>query len=180
MTWKSDFTIDANGNIGTEIYSEWDETSDSWKVDSKDEYQYNNSYSFSDLIMPVNLDEQNRYLNHMLTGFTEYNWNSASSEWDLDSKFVFNYSDKNTTNILELNSDILRVYPNPTTDFILINLADNFDVINFELFDLHARKIWTEQITGDRRINLSAYSSGVYFYRVNAKGATQSGKLIKQ
>ncbi len=177
--WKSDFTLDNSGNIITEIFSNWDDNTQKWNVEYKDENVFNNNYSFNDLILPVIFKELKIYLNHMLTGLTESVWDLLTSAWTLESKYVFNYSAKYPTSVEKLNSEAVRIYPNPVLDYIMIDWPGDISPTTIEVSDLNGRKMLNENVTSNSRINLSGLTSGVYFYTIIANGIRHHGKLIK-
>ncbi len=90
---------------------------------------------------------------------------------DIDGRFE--YSD---IEVLSLESDVLKIYPNPSSGEFII--ADNnlpIDVIN--IFDLYGSLI--ERISPkNNRINLSHLPKGVYFLEVNANQKQHRKKLI--
>ncbi len=81
----------------------------------------------------------------------------------------------------------LKVYPNPVSDNINIELPANMDKengsVSVELFDFNGRNIVNKQLTvGDEHkviLPLSLYTSGIYFYRVVLNNKVYSGKIIK-
>ncbi|MCY1722360.1 PKD domain-containing protein [Prolixibacteraceae bacterium Z1-6] len=75
----------------------------------------------------------------------------------------------------------IRVYPNPTSDFITINL----DVVKLEdtytLFNLSGSMLIQNQITSSNtQVDLSDYPSGVYLIRVKNSEQILNKKIIKK
>lgn len=70
-------------------------------------------------------------------------------------------------------------YPNPAKDEIYINLPQSFDLAQIQLFDLSGRTLWESSTPSQRKVNLSAYSPGIYILRiVDDKGVAAHKKII--
>lgn len=77
-----------------------------------------------------------------------------------------------TTGIKEIDIDkSIRVYPNPTKDFLYIN---GYNDKRYELFDLTGRKLEDRRI--DTRIDLREFDAGIYFLKIN----TFKFKILKK
>jgi len=93
------------------------------------------------------------------------------------------------TSISEINdNNFVKCYPNPAKGIINFDFVTNeIQDVTLEIFNLNGSKI--ETITksnlsrGENSItinNLSNYNSGIYFYKLNLKNKTYSGKFIKE
>lgn len=76
----------------------------------------------------------------------------------------------------------MQTYPNPTTDFLTLNIGDN-DVSNlsFQLFDLTGKLIESKKITNTiETIRMENLSSAIYFLKVSKnQKEVKTFKLIK-
>lgn len=76
----------------------------------------------------------------------------------------------------------MQAYPNPTTDFLTLNIGDN-DVSNlsFQLFDLTGKLIESKKITNTiETIRMENLSSAIYFLKVSKnQKEVKTFKLIK-
>lgn len=74
------------------------------------------------------------------------------------------------------------VYPNPTTDEILINSEILTEPCMFELIYLGGLIFRRAEVDVSRNsIRLGNYSNGIYFYRLMKNGKLlKSGKIVKQ
>ncbi|KMQ65825.1 hypothetical protein ACM46_05495 [Chryseobacterium angstadtii] len=71
----------------------------------------------------------------------------------------------------------VSIYPNPTSDFV--NIKSKSDVVSISLFGIDGRKLAENR--GENRIDLSAYTAGVYFLNIVMKdGITFKHKIIKK
>ena len=81
-----------------------------------------------------------------------------------------------------VNSEI-KVFPNPTNGNLTVfipELPDGTTV--FQLFDVMGHNILSSPLTGNySKINLSAFSQGIYYYRIMNDGVSiGNGKVVKQ
>lgn len=82
-----------------------------------------------------------------------------------------------TLNVKDVKTIDVNIYPNPTTDFV--NIKTKEDVASMTLFSIDGRKL--AETYKENKINLSSYSSGVYFLNIVLKdGTTFKHKIIKK
>lgn len=81
----------------------------------------------------------------------------------------------------DLNFEDVSVYPNPTNGEITVSFNKEVNVKSFMIRDVTGRLIREEkpQTTNGITFDISAEAQGVYFLNIEAGGATQSFKLIK-
>ena len=82
--------------------------------------------------------------------------------------------------ILELN--FVRFFPNPATDYVNyeITLEPN-ETASLEIIDLFGRIIFSKKIDYDNKtgfIDFKEKESGLYTFKVNLKGKSETGKLV--
>ncbi|GLB53069.1 hypothetical protein NBRC110019_21090 [Neptunitalea chrysea] len=76
----------------------------------------------------------------------------------------------------ELSS--LEIYPNPTTDYLSIKVANSDSVENVAIYTANGTLITSKNST--TFLDVSAYASGVYFVKITApSGASSTKKFIK-
>ena len=81
-----------------------------------------------------------------------------------------------------VSSDLVSIYPNPTSDFININLNAVTDV-ELEIVDMLGKKVYTENYTSNgavKSIATSNFRKGAYEITIKAKGTIYQHKLIIQ
>ncbi len=87
----------------------------------------------------------------------------------------------NTNAFLGLNGILdggIKIYPNPVSQSLNIDLAEN---ANLSLLSIDGKTIGAYDLyKGVNTINLSQYSSGIYFLRIELLGAHRIFKIIKQ
>lgn len=78
--------------------------------------------------------------------------------------------------ILENESSNLKIYPNPTTDYIQIETQERIEKVN--IFNQEGKLI---QTTSKSRFNLQGYPAGVYTISVQFEnGKTETSKVLKR
>ncbi len=170
---------DANGNMSQESHSVWEQSGNSWVNSTREEYICDKNYDLSDLILPP---DNEVYVNqiHMVTKVFYYSWDSSSSNWDLGGDANAYYSEHDMTIAAELNGAVIRIYPNPATDFVTIDLQQISNPVQFELIDIQGHKIMSREIVNTEIISLKGLSEGLYFYNLLSGEERISGKIIKR
>lgn len=130
--------------------------------------------------------------------FNNYGRSSSTDIKDLmiiENKILFNYYNSmfgqellvgnlsnltlNTTdfppNIHEDKSNI-KIYPNPTANYLNIETKDNIDEIN--LYNNNGQLIKIH-LNPTKSINLSKYPKGIYYIRIKTNTTTETKKVIK-
>ncbi|MFN3488909.1 MAG: alpha-amylase family glycosyl hydrolase [Emticicia sp.] len=83
-----------------------------------------------------------------------------------------------TANEISPNNSKFQIYPNPTSDKITLKLNGEKTKISIE--DIWGKTLFqTETKETEPSIDLSSYSSGMYFIRTIQKGKTRTSKVIK-
>ena len=72
------------------------------------------------------------------------------------------------------------VFPNPTTGTLQIDMPPNVGELNFHLYDMAGRQVFTQNnVLTFEEINLGNIAKGLYFYRIFDKsGRSWSGKVV--
>lgn len=77
----------------------------------------------------------------------------------------------------------LSVFPNPTSDFLIIHFDAEIPEFNYSLFDLSGKVIRLKSATEtDTRIDVSSLATGTYLLQIDSKTTNQkqSFKIIKK
>jgi len=75
----------------------------------------------------------------------------------------------------EVLSESIRVYPNPSFDYVTIESSEVNNFQNIDLFDISGKKIMSF-LEGTKTLNISQLQSGLYFLKIK----TSKGELIKK
>ncbi|NML71667.1 T9SS type A sorting domain-containing protein [Chryseobacterium sp. RP-3-3] len=79
--------------------------------------------------------------------------------------------------IKDIKTVDVSIYPNPTSDFV--NIKSKEDIVSISLFSIDGKKL--AETHQESRIDLSPYSTGIYFVNIVLKGGiTFKHKIIKK
>jgi hypothetical protein len=80
--------------------------------------------------------------------------------------FVFEVIYENSANIGEFNNSEIKIYPNPTNDFVTIQVPNNFENNQVEIQDLSGKILFSKTLSESALLDLSHLSVGTYFIRI--------------
>lgn len=92
-----------------------------------------------------------------------------------------NYTITAVEQLKELDFEI-RAYPNPATDFIILNVeSSKLENLDYSILNMQGYTLQMDKITGDKQhINFSNYDSGTYFIIIKQNNQFfKSFKIIK-
>ena len=76
--------------------------------------------------------------------------------------------------------EVITVYPNPTKDYIQIEVGEELPNATIELFDIFGRQLSKESLNGYRHaINVSHRPSGQYILIIRNKDFREEWKIVK-
>jgi hypothetical protein len=85
-----------------------------------------------------------------------------------------------STDIKEMETSDISVYPNPVRDNINIHLPDNVYQAVFTLYDIRGKVLIRKEIRNQDAISVSNLAAGIYIYNVRIEKQNYMGKIIKQ
>lgn len=80
----------------------------------------------------------------------------------------------------DFNENSFRIYPNPATSKIFVNLASNVNEGSLELFNVLGELVFETVVKSDFSIDIKHLKSGIYIARLNIENKKYSLKLIKK
>ncbi len=179
---KREFSYDTNDNMIQSVYSDW--YNNSWKIYKKYECSYDNTYSFSDLIIPYFFNnffysdyKFFLFFNHKLTTSIDSDRNESSNNWEITDKAFFYYSEQNILSVSEINDSEFNVYPNPAYDVLTIN--SKLPITKVEIYSILGQKV-KEIDKSFNSIPLNSLDHGIYLLRIESENGFAVKKLIKQ
>jgi photosystem II stability/assembly factor-like uncharacterized protein len=93
-------------------------------------------------------------------------------------RLTFSYKNDITT-IIESNSGVFRVYPNPAKDILTIE-TNNLGQQSVEISSLKGQLIYSTNMEGTtHQIDLSSFQKGFYFISIRSKDFVATEKIIK-
>jgi len=106
--------------------------------------------------------------------------------------FIKLHQDSVPLRIIDIEPAQLKVYPNPTKDYVWFEVQSAFTTVSAEnssrfevgevrIFDVFGRQVARKDITSEQTIlDVSVLPGGVYFYRVAFEEVSYSGKIVIQ
>lgn len=93
----------------------------------------------------------------------------------------FSLALSNGLSVEEFLNNEYKIYPNPTNDLVSFSMTSKEEVNKIFIYSISGQKIIEENFsTTLPTISLKSLSSGVYFYKIESKSYTKTGKIIKQ
>jgi len=80
---------------------------------------------------------------------------------------------------IPISTTDIMMYPNPARDVINIKFNSPNEYLLLEIYDISGRLVQSEEITGDKTINISSLEEGVYNCVFKGEGKMFSQKLVK-
>lgn len=207
--FKIKYTYNSNHQIMAEIYSDFNEGTFLWEERRKDENSYDEhgnitnvttkeldgatwvlllkeelTFDYSTPIEEVVYPNEyfNYEFNHKLTNVNSYFWNGS---WLDDEQFILYYSEKDINGIVDIIDSEINIYPNPNKGIFNIEINGfgqkfNVSVINFagRVIEQEEVKIFANEFKST--LDLSKYSSGVYFLRISNDSKSDYKKIVIQ
>jgi len=107
------------------------------------------------------------------------NFEPGDGNWIAYWKAIYFYSEQNITEVSNISESSIKVFPNPTTETITINIGTELQLLYFELIDIHGTRILEKVISNNQKMNIKQFSAGLYFYNdYRNNEIIQKGKII--
>ncbi len=79
------------------------------------------------------------------------------------------------------NLNAVKVYPNPTTDNVVIALDENTTATHVDIYDVFGKLANSQSLNNDNVVSMSNLTTGVYFLRIfNDNAIVGTAKIIKK
>lgn len=93
---------------------------------------------------------------------------------------TYHWTRKYTVGIADKDYTDLKIYPNPFTDKLYLNI-DTYKPTEITLYDITSKKLLQETFTRSTSLNTEKLAVGIYIYELrNEKGIIRKGKIIKE
>lgn len=189
--WKSEFFYDSQGNNILYLGYSWDDTIGQWIANGKTEFKYDSignetlycQYYWGETTNQWEGGYKGDYgytTNGEITNNYTYDWCEATNDWQISPsmKAIYYYEGQNFSSANRMETEKIRVYPNPATEYLSYSFDDNNNPITFELFDLQGNSIIFKKVNAADKISVKGIKSGIYLYNFNIGTKRQTGKLI--
>ncbi len=97
------------------------------------------------------------------TTWESYNYTNTS--WFNTERTLYYYSSFLPNSILENKTLEVRVYPNPATDYVLVDSKDLSTNASIRIYDSFGRIVINQPING--KVSVKGLSNGIYFYTIS-------------
>lgn len=182
-TTKNIFNYDANEDITEDMQYSWNGDLASWIISYRSRYLYN-----SQKLNIKTIIEQKAQL-----GWSTLNEELKSYDSDKDIRTInvrnnngivtlkrVNFYDSPATGIADILSDKIKLYPNPTSNTLNLDLDVKGNYV-IDIINTTGKQVYSTTIEGiQNKIDVSSFNQGVYFYTLkNADNGHQTmGKFI--
>lgn len=173
---KFEYTYDSYGNLASDIYSWWDDTGMQWIYNMKTEYQYNNNYSYEDLVLPISIEDWSWRFNNMLTEGTSFFWVDSTGTWSTQYEGIYYYSDHIPGSINEPDFIHFSLFPNPASHKLRVQI-DGYQIEQITFYNLNGQKI-KDLIPVSHELDISHLPPGMYIVEVMVDGRKVRKKLL--
>jgi len=168
-------TYDAAGNIESAIFQNW--FNNTWNVLESSLFFVNEDFLFEQAIYPDGEFEGVPLFNVVDKIETTFPFDGKGPGTETTH---FYYSAFGPLRVDDASALEHRVYPNPTSSAVWMELPADVSGGVLQLFDLQGKLLEQFNFTGRAQFDLGAYAPGVYVYTLRASSGTARGKLIKQ
>jgi hypothetical protein len=107
-----------------------------------------------------------------------------STTVSIDQGFLAGVTGSGTLSIDELTLDqTVKIYPNPITDLVHINIANNTENVTTTIYDIIGKKVAVHTMTSETlTLNLNYLESGTYLMQLHFKdtNTSKSFKIIRK
>ncbi|WP_329807226.1 T9SS-dependent M36 family metallopeptidase [Flavobacterium facile] len=79
------------------------------------------------------------------------------------------------------NSNLFKIYPNPTNGLLNININNYIGELQIKVYDLNGRQVYNQNVTNfnnTNAINLESLSTGIYVLKLQGENLNYSEKII--
>ncbi len=177
--WKTSYVYDINNNCTFMIIYWNNNLSKLWEPFYKWEQIYDNNYGLEDLNLPKGPMYGTGFglLNnkHLVSNRKHYIYKYG--KWLKEDEHVFYYSRDNTTETINYEGDI-RVYPNPASDYIMIEARNCYNNSVLYIYDAIGKLVIQHNLSENKKVPVYFLSRGVYTFSVKTEDTVLTGKFI--
>jgi hypothetical protein len=199
---KTQYGYDANGIMSVVIYYYY--SFGNWKIDSKEEYNNDGlnvtdafRYSWNsssqlwtkfgkiECFFDLNTLASDVYSNGLFDQLGKNKITSAKL-YDYDGTnftlnglvYMYYSTHDNLTGTKTVADDVLKVYPNPASDYIAFNVDKMDGQFTVQLIDLQGKIVLNQLTSNDNMLSIDKLPKGLYLYKVTANSKVYNGKII--
>lgn len=167
---REEYTILSNGDVESYTDFDWDEAGEEWVPSWRGEYTYNPEIPYEELALPWFFhDDFPNYFNHMMTRYTNYDYEGG--DWVLDSRGDYHFTLSSATGLFDKSPEEGILYPNPATSILYLPATISRDTERMDVYDLTGKMVHTERVKNHHAMKVDHLGKGIYFFScINAEG----------
>lgn len=180
-SYKSRYSYDNDGHVENVANESWDDMTSIWMDEVLLTLTHDNNWLLSDLVLPHFFDDEEVYLffSAMLTDYSAEIF--INGMW-LDYMAIDTYySQIEYTGNEPVEESNIKVYPNPTSDNIRIDLGSANVSSMINLYNIVGTKLISKEVNGSDLLDLSNLPNGIYILTMEGEDAqVLSRRIVKQ
>jgi hypothetical protein len=115
-------------------------------------------------------------------GYNFKQWNDGNTNNQrsitVTRNITFTATFEAATNIADIKTSVISVYPNPATDNISVILPDNIPHAVFTLYDMQGKVLIRKEVNNQDAVSINKFANGIYIYHVRTEKENYTNKLI--
>jgi len=172
--FKFDNVLDQVDNLVSEIFYDWNLSSQSWQPTDRDSYTHDNAFPYINLSTHLN----EIICRHQLLTYTNEIYDNYSGQYELINAGTYYWSDLTPSSVNNPNTiSTLSTYPNPVNDFLHFELENTTDPVEIELYSANGQRILSTQLNNNT-LKINNLPTGFYSYLLRQGEETYAGKVI--
>lgn len=177
--WNIHYQYDESGNLVSQIIDFWNRDSLKCTPGYKTEYTYDPEQSFANIMSP----SMDWLVNSFIGDFVyqpifTINYGFKNNQWMIDGRSTFVYSGLTSSKDFRELSAGIKVYPNPGSGIICIDLNNPAMSGEIRIFDLAGKQLLVEKFTGNIDLSLQYLQAKTLIYTVQTPKDLFSGKIM--
>lgn len=186
---KNEYRYNSQGEAIEYIYYNWNDTTLKWDNDEKTERTYDNYGNMTSFAKYEWNDEIGLWIGESSVLFNMYHmdgrtlmqgikvWNDVTFDWDIAWKKYRYYSDYipgQTESIKSNTNELIKIYPNPASDKLIVDLND---IKYISIFNINGILEYEKYNPGSV-IDISNLNSGLYIMHIKTNDVELKRKVI--
>ena len=173
-SYKNEYLLDSNYDILIVISYNWNATTELWELYSKTECFYDLNTLARDVFSNGIL---NNFGKHKITSAKLYSYDGTNWVYDRMANMHYTTHDfqSGTKTVVD---DALKVYPNPTSNYITFNVDKSIGQFTVQLIDFQGKIVLNQTLTNNNAVSIEKLSKGLYIYKILSETKVYNGKII--
>lgn len=168
---KREYVYFSNGVLNTQIIS--DGIPSNWTERNKTSFDYDFSYSSSEISAPSWYTYPNKIIDHRT-------YEKNGGNWESDETWEFFYSNRAPLSVLPAIKNSFSVYPNPSNGVMWIEIEMTQPTM-LNVIDMQGRVVYSTNVTSEKsKMDIAHLKQGCYFVKAISDTETKVSTIIIQ